>query len=93
MNVLRFRCEVKSPGGERAVPGLFVLCRITSRRTNEQRSQASFSLKLELKVELALELELELKLQLEHLCGILLSSLELQLSSELELFSLLLSWR
>jgi len=85
--------EVKSPGGERAYPGLFVFCRVTSRRTNEQRSQASFSLKLELKMALALALELELKLQLEQQCGALLSSLELQLSSWLELFSLLLSWR
>jgi len=42
---------------------------------------------------LALALELELKLQLEQQCGALLSSLELQLSSWLELFSLLLSWR
>ncbi len=93
MNVLRSRCEVKSPGGERALPGLFVLCRTTSRRTDEQRSQASFSLKPELKLALALVLELELELQLEQPRVALLSSLELQLFSLLEPVSLLLSWR
>ena len=42
---------------------------------------------------LELELELELALQLEQPHVVLLSSLELQLSSLLELVSLLLSWR